>query len=210
MIAKAQDTIIKNNGDKIATKIIEVLPKEIKYKKFDFQDGPTYVEKKSELKMIIYPNGKKETFQNQDHYQPNNLIDPNNDYYSGPTVNSNTKIDRVGNRFHYQGHRISENELHDVLFKSKDKQIMSLAGIANDSKKLQYIGFGAIPLGIGSFYFLTRNFSSAFYRGPTSKDLALSAICFVGGIACPITSFYYKHRRNISNRQAINLYNEKF
>ena len=45
--ANAQDTIVKLSGDIILAKVSEITPTEIKYKRFDFQDGPTYVELKS-------------------------------------------------------------------------------------------------------------------------------------------------------------------
>lgn len=56
----AQDIIIKENGDEIKTKIIEVSSTEVKYKKFGNESGPTFVMPKSEIFMIKYANGDKE------------------------------------------------------------------------------------------------------------------------------------------------------
>ncbi|MDR1023170.1 MAG: hypothetical protein LBL94_07880 [Prevotellaceae bacterium] len=56
----AQDIIIKENGDEIKTKIIEVSSTEVKYKKFGNESGPTFVMLKSEIFMIKYANGDKE------------------------------------------------------------------------------------------------------------------------------------------------------
>ena len=58
----AQDFIIKKNGDEVTAKIEEVGVSEIKYKKFDNQDGPLYTILKSEIFMIKYANGTKEVF----------------------------------------------------------------------------------------------------------------------------------------------------
>ena len=58
----AQDIITKRNGDDIEAKVLEVLDSEIKYKKFNFLDGPTYTEKKSEILLIRYENGSKDIF----------------------------------------------------------------------------------------------------------------------------------------------------
>jgi hypothetical protein len=58
----SQDTIIKFNGDQIQAKIILITGAEIKYKKFDYQEGPLYIENKSEIKMIKYATGLKEEF----------------------------------------------------------------------------------------------------------------------------------------------------
>ena len=38
----AQDFIYKNDGGEIEVKVIEITTDVVKYKKFDFQDGPLY------------------------------------------------------------------------------------------------------------------------------------------------------------------------
>ncbi|TZF83015.1 hypothetical protein FW774_11970 [Pedobacter sp. BS3] len=58
----AQDVIIKNDKTEIKAKVLEVQENVIKYKSFDFQDGPTYNINKRDVFMIIYKNGKRETF----------------------------------------------------------------------------------------------------------------------------------------------------
>ena len=62
----AQDIITKQNGDDIEAKVLEILDSEIKYKKFNFLDGPTYTEKKSEILLIRYENGSKDVFTEKD------------------------------------------------------------------------------------------------------------------------------------------------
>jgi hypothetical protein len=57
-----QDLIITNSKEELKTKIIEIEELLIKYKKFDFQEGPIYSIKKSEVFLIIYSNGTRETF----------------------------------------------------------------------------------------------------------------------------------------------------
>lgn len=59
---KAQDLIVKNNKEEIKAKVLEVEESAIKYKKFDFQEGPTYSINKADIFMIIYQNGTRETF----------------------------------------------------------------------------------------------------------------------------------------------------
>jgi len=59
----AQDNIFLKTGDEIQAKILEVGHDEIKYKKFDYQDGPTYTLKKSEIFMVKYKNGSKDIFE---------------------------------------------------------------------------------------------------------------------------------------------------
>jgi hypothetical protein len=58
----AQDTIMKKDGNEIYAKVIEVGPDAVKYKIFDYQDGPVYVLPNSEIFMIKYENGTKGMF----------------------------------------------------------------------------------------------------------------------------------------------------
>lgn len=62
VICIAQDIIIKNDKTEIKAKVLEITDEHVKYKEFDFQDGPIYNLKKSEIFVIIYKNGKRETF----------------------------------------------------------------------------------------------------------------------------------------------------
>lgn len=58
----AQDMIILKTGDEIKSKVLEITPDIVKYKKWDNQDGPTYSSNKSEIFMIKYSNGTKDIF----------------------------------------------------------------------------------------------------------------------------------------------------
>lgn len=53
----AQDIITKSNGDEIVAKVLEVNPDNLKYKLWDYMDGPTYTILKSEILLVKYENG---------------------------------------------------------------------------------------------------------------------------------------------------------
>ena len=53
----SQDMLIKTNRDTLFVKIIEVGDKEIKYKLFNYPDGPTIIANKTEIKSIKFQNG---------------------------------------------------------------------------------------------------------------------------------------------------------
>jgi hypothetical protein len=61
-LASAQDTIVKKNSDIIISRILEVSPSEIRYKRFELPDGPTYTINKGEILQIRYSNGMKDDF----------------------------------------------------------------------------------------------------------------------------------------------------
>jgi hypothetical protein len=56
------DVIILKNGKEIESKVLEVSPSEIKYKKIDNLEGPLFTINKSDVFMIKYQNGSKDVF----------------------------------------------------------------------------------------------------------------------------------------------------
>jgi len=83
-VANAQDVIVKKDGTTILSKVLEVGQNEIKYKRHDNLDGPTYTIQKSELQAINYQNGAKDTFsatvREENRYLPNNQNDGTQQY----------------------------------------------------------------------------------------------------------------------------------
>ena len=88
-IGYSQDNIILKNGDEIAAKVLEVTTDQIKYKKWENQEGPTYTSAKSEVFMIKYKNGTKDVF--------------NSPSSTSSTLNSGDKF--IGNWFPKRGDR---------------------------------------------------------------------------------------------------------
>lgn len=70
-IVQAQDIITTRNGEDIQSKVLEVNKKDIKYKKYDNLDGPTYTMQKSEILIVRYANGADEVFDRQDNSSAN-------------------------------------------------------------------------------------------------------------------------------------------
>lgn len=62
MSAWSQDIIIKRTGDDIKARVTEVGQSEIKYRKFDNQEGPVYSIPVSEVVAIRYENGTNDVF----------------------------------------------------------------------------------------------------------------------------------------------------
>lgn len=77
-IASAQDVIVKKDGSTILSKVVEIGTTEIKYKKWNNQDGPMYTITKAEVQSINYENGEKETFSEVEISQPQQQFNYNN------------------------------------------------------------------------------------------------------------------------------------
>lgn len=68
--ASAQDVIVKKDGTKIESKVMEVGESEVKYKKYSNQNGPLYTISTRDLQCINYEDGSKDTFVSP-NYNPN-------------------------------------------------------------------------------------------------------------------------------------------
>lgn len=64
ILVNAQDIILKKDGNEIKAKVLEITDQFIKYKDFDFQEGPMRNIKIVDVFMIKYKDGQKEIFSN--------------------------------------------------------------------------------------------------------------------------------------------------
>lgn len=66
----SQDLITKKTGEDIKAIVVEVNQTDIKYKRFDNQNGPTFSLLKLDVLMIRYANGTKDIFSQTEAEQP--------------------------------------------------------------------------------------------------------------------------------------------
>ncbi len=59
---QAQDVIVRKDGSQIQAVVIEIDSRQVKYKRFDNQDGPMYSESKNRVRKIKYANGSEDIF----------------------------------------------------------------------------------------------------------------------------------------------------
>jgi len=77
----AQDIITTREGEDIEARILEVSGDEVKYKRFNYPDGPDFVMPKSKILIICYENGDTAIFSNQESSYPDYRL-----YANGPVV----------------------------------------------------------------------------------------------------------------------------
>ena len=75
----SQDLITKKSGEDIQAKVLEVTTSEIKYKKFDNQNGPTFSILKPEVLLVRYENGTKDMFSEEKKSETISTTSPLND-----------------------------------------------------------------------------------------------------------------------------------
>jgi len=195
----AQDTIFKRNNDKVIAKITEITATEIKYKRFDNQDGPLYIDRKGEIKMIVYSNGMKETFEEEKAIPPQNQS----------VAKVDNTIEDLERKYRYHGTYINQPRMQKILLDTKDKKIMGLVAQAKDARKMEFIGFAAIPLGVAALLNLEFN-SYGNTNISQNSVLIISGVCVAAAITCPIISGVKRKEKVRCNSQAISLYNQKF
>lgn len=96
-VLSAQDIIVTAKAERIEALITEVSPTEIRYKKWSFQDGPTFVIGVSDLSAIIFKNGEVQVFNkkrngtnhtNNNPTDANRAFDGNNHHHAANAVQS--------------------------------------------------------------------------------------------------------------------------
>ncbi len=64
-VTKAQDIIVTHDGERIDAIVIEISDTEVRYKRADNADGPTFVLTTEKIASIVYKNGEVQTFMGQ-------------------------------------------------------------------------------------------------------------------------------------------------
>jgi hypothetical protein len=225
----AQDTIYKKTGETISSKIVEVNPSEVKYKKFDFQDGPVYTIEKADLFMIRYQNGLKDLFDTEKSKH-------NDDYaiQAKPSVKSsklslaelsNNPITVSNYRYSMGMINLNPKNVDLILLAKDDKQISLMIKNAQDNKRTsKLLSFAPIPCGVGAYVALiagsiaasTTNYNSYTNTTTTSSNsiasnyLTLAGIFTAAGVGTAITAIVLNARSKQTRKEAVQLYNLKY
>lgn len=113
--AIAQDVIVKKDQSTVMSKVLEITSTEIKYKKWDNQDGPTYSVLRSEVVSINYENGEMEKFSDNPSDQPNTSQGITQQTFRG-------FMEQSGSQLKINGHILSKKEVQN-LFDEQDYQL---------------------------------------------------------------------------------------
>ena len=109
----AQDIITLKTGDEINAKVVEVGSTEIKYKKWNNQDGPTYVMNVSDVFSVKYQNGEKDVF-NAVAAQNNVNQDYNQSVVRQDNPNRGGRMEVISGDLYVNGARLNESALVDL------------------------------------------------------------------------------------------------
>jgi hypothetical protein len=218
---KAQDTIVKTNGEIIPAKVLEVGTDAITYKKLSFKDGPTFSEKKTDIALIKYSNGQRQEFIKAVNVQdPRNMQatgtntatvgganQANNRYLQSGPVSDHYRIEVLNNRYMVNGQKIGRKELDRILGKSKNPAVLVALKTAKATKIAQkIIGLTSIATTTGGGVTSVVTIINCF-RSPAPSSYLNAGLSLVGTMSLPITSKILKKRRDKLYDKTIDLYN---
>jgi len=168
----AQDIITLKNGDEIKSKVLEVTTDQVKYKKWENQEGPVYSSNKSDVFMIKYVNGTKEVFDtsptvNSNSIQTSSIIDGSKFigtwYHKLYNGNSNQTLIIITKALENLLVEYKVHERVDEYFYSADGSFKEVGHVENGSiiinsfTKLSLLNENTILMGSTEFYRTAKN-----------------------------------------------------
>lgn len=192
----AQDTLVTKQNGRIASKILEIQPQEIVYKRYDNIDGPTYRVNKWEIDKIVYSNGAEEVF---------NMSAP----VAEKRVNAGFIVQQSRKLFLYNNQPLKGQQLYDKLLILNNPQVNLYVEEAQKAKKARRTaGIVVIPMAAiaaGSLGVLclealgggSGEISGAVFMGSAA----------IGGVFL-LRKGHFKHKQRNADVEAVRLYND--
>ncbi|HON52759.1 MAG TPA: hypothetical protein P5243_06800 [Bacteroidales bacterium] len=195
----SQDIIILKTGDEIQSKVEEIRPDVVTYRKFENLQGPLYTIEKSRIFMIKYANGSKDVFsditvQQQQQIQQSNAIPK-------PTQPAITEANKEEPLQYIFGGTIRRNNTNLTPFKVKEimRSNPEAFSLYSSGRSLKVTGDVFEGIGYGCFVFMVIN-------SLDNKEIqARRAAGF--GIATMSTSLILEAIGKSNMRKAVNTYN---
>ena len=150
--AFSQDIILQRTGEELQVKVLEVNENNIKYKKFENLEGPTYTMDKALIFMVTYKNGSKEVFKTDS--KPQKATKP-------PKVKSTFDF-KANRRGGYLGFRIAGGANSKAINSQGYKASLEYANYFNSN-----IGFRT---GISIDTYRYGNYTGPYYNGQYNNN----------------------------------------
>jgi hypothetical protein len=205
-MSRAQDTVSKRNGEKIAAKVLEVNTTDIKFKRADSPDGPIYSLSLWELEYILYAGGRKESYTQAVPPPPTTV------YLPAP---EDLSMSYQGKRYYYKERRKGEADMLDIAKKIKDPKVDLMIKKVQDKKFIQYGTFvgGAILFNVGFFEFITHQPPRSRRGTPSSNAATTNArqngqYMMLGAAGFAAVTVTFKLDRTRHAHMVVDLYNK--
>jgi hypothetical protein len=202
----AQDTLLFRDSNTQLVIIKEISTDNIKYTRFDFQDGPSYILSKDSINEIRFFSGLKENFSS---YKSKSAINP---YLKKPTARGESieRIDIDGNRYHYKGETYRYREISEIAFnKCDNKELVQLMNQKTNNQILYGVSFIGIPITVVGVVTCVIGAYDMMWGG-SSDFLKAGALITAGGLITLSLNTYSHSRIKYLNKKIVKVYNESF
>jgi hypothetical protein len=221
--AHSQDIIIKKTGDEVKVKIVEIGINEIKYKRFDFQDGPVYTISKADVVLIKYENGVNEVITSGNNNSNSNTNTTQTTVVPPPTNPTSTtttqekvseKIDYSMGSYNQNGRYISKSRVVNTLRATNDAQIKSLLNKSKRSRVTGNVLATALSIPLMVVGTVTTLVGVGMVIADTNPDA--TGIATVGGVMAgtgiliQFINIGFQSKSNKSIEEAVAIYNSKY
>lgn len=195
-MAMAQDVIVMKDQSLVMSKVLEITSTEIKYKKWNNQDGPTYSISRTDVVSINYENGEVEMFSDETNSQQNNYSQVNNKNNLGYLESYNT----FPAGLKMNGRRLTNEEIKGLL----DEQTYLLFNKAKNQ-----INFGEIIgiVGLGSL-FVSYLFAPTYHNDYSLEFIKPCIATLVFGIATITPGIVLSIVGSNNNNKVVDTYNQ--
>ena len=218
-VLKSQDTLYMSNGEKIPSKIIEINPSEVKYKKSNNIDGPTYSSENADIKFIKYRNGSVDTIKSIVKVPETITIQTPTEVSQPPLIEKKPAIYVSGFYYRYNGKKMKEDEVHLFIQKKQDREIDEYVRKSKKAKLFEYVGLVAVPaliygvVSARSTYNYNQSFFNNYYgtnNPSTPRSYGPTITAGIIGVLSLTTTIVSKPIRRRNTEAAIRIYNEKY
>lgn len=174
-MATAQDVIVKKDQTAVMSKVLEITNTEIKYKKWDNQDGPLYTINRAEIKSINYENSEVETFSEA----PKTSQEPQTP--QAQYLNSYMTYASNG-RLYLNGRILTDNEVHSLVDEQNYQRYLKGRGLVKTGFVLDVVGGASLIVASGIRVFST-DLNTTGPSAISSPDFKkFMAFAIVGGV----------------------------
>lgn len=171
-MATAQDVIVKKDQSTVMSKVLEITSTEIKYKKWNNQDGPTYSIDRSEVACINYENGEVEKFSDSTISQPNTYQQQTQQAFKG-------FMEQSGSHLKLNGHILSDTEVQSLVGEQDYQLYLTGKRQRNTGNVLCCVGGVVIGSGFGV---MLRSPTSSSNLDDTETSLKVGLITILIGV----------------------------
>ena len=202
----AQDNLLFRDSNTLLVIIKEISADNIKYTRFDFQDGPSYILSKDSINEIRFFTGLKESFLT---YKSNTALDARTNHRP-PRGESIERIDLDGNQYHYKGETYRYREISEIAFnKCDNKELVQLMNQKINNQVLYGVSFIGIPITVVGVVTCVIGAYDMLWGG-SGDFLKAGALITAGGLITLSVNTYSHSRIKYLNKKIVKVYNESF